>query len=100
MQYQSCRILATLARILFRICLELSLRKPQNNVALHLFSSPAGPVVQLMNECIHTGFTEKLALRIFCDTCEAVALLHQSEPPIIHRDLKVSCFSPKFILAW
>ena len=50
----------------------------------------AGHVVQLMNECLQTGFTEKLVMKIFCDVCEAVALLHGNKPPIIHRDLKVT----------
>eukprot|EP00112_Aurelia_sp_Birch-Aquarium-sp1_P008253 Seg1904.6 transcript_id=Seg1904.6/GoldUCD/mRNA.D3Y31 product="AP2-associated protein kinase 1" protein_id=Seg1904.6/GoldUCD/D3Y31 len=49
----------------------------------------AGHVVQLMNECIQTGFTEKMVMKIFCDVTEAVALLHANNPPIIHRDLKV-----------
>eukprot|EP00794_Sanderia_malayensis_P011985 gene11985-13223_t len=49
----------------------------------------AGHVVQLMNECIQTGFTEKMVMRIFCDVCEAIVFLHSSKPPIIHRDLKV-----------
>ncbi|EDO39786.1 predicted protein, partial [Nematostella vectensis] len=48
-----------------------------------------GHVVQLMNERINTGFSESLVLKIFTDACEAVALLHQASPPVIHRDLKV-----------
>lgn len=28
-------------------------------------------------------------LKIFCDVCEAVARLHHSQTPVIHRDLKV-----------
>ena len=50
----------------------------------------AGNVIQLMNKNLATGFSEELILRIFCDTCAAVAELHQATPPIIHRDLKVS----------
>ncbi|KAM4579029.1 AP2-associated protein kinase 1 isoform 4-T4 [Fundulus diaphanus] len=48
-----------------------------------------GQVVNLMNQRLQTGFSEAEVLRIFCDTCEAVARLHQSKTPIIHRDLKV-----------
>lgn len=48
-----------------------------------------GQVVNLMNQRLQTGFSEAEVLRIFCDTCEAVALLHQCKTPIIHRDLKV-----------
>uniref|UniRef100_A0A4W3HBQ8 non-specific serine/threonine protein kinase n=1 Tax=Callorhinchus milii TaxID=7868 RepID=A0A4W3HBQ8_CALMI len=48
-----------------------------------------GQVVNLMNQRLQTGFTETEVLQVFCDTCEAVAWLHQSKTPIIHRDLKV-----------
>ncbi|NWI59326.1 AAK1 kinase, partial [Calyptomena viridis] len=48
-----------------------------------------GQVVNLMNQRLQTGFTEGEVLHIFCDTCEAVARLHQCKTPIIHRDLKV-----------
>ncbi|XP_056427397.1 AP2-associated protein kinase 1 isoform X3 [Hyla sarda] len=48
-----------------------------------------GQVVNLMNQRLQTGFTEAEVLQIFCDTCEAVARLHQCKIPIIHRDLKV-----------
>uniref|UniRef100_A0A8C1ZY73 non-specific serine/threonine protein kinase n=1 Tax=Cyprinus carpio TaxID=7962 RepID=A0A8C1ZY73_CYPCA len=48
-----------------------------------------GQVVNLMNQRLQTGFNEQEALQIFCDTCEAVARLHQYKTPIIHRDLKV-----------
>uniref|UniRef100_A0A8C5NBL0 non-specific serine/threonine protein kinase n=1 Tax=Gouania willdenowi TaxID=441366 RepID=A0A8C5NBL0_GOUWI len=48
-----------------------------------------GPVVNLMNQRLQTGFSEAEVLQIFCDTCEAVARLHQCKTPIIHRDLKV-----------
>ncbi|XP_063788145.1 AP2-associated protein kinase 1 isoform X8 [Pseudophryne corroboree] len=48
-----------------------------------------GQVVNLMNQRLQTGFTENEVLQIFCDTCEAVARLHQCKSPIIHRDLKV-----------
>ncbi|XP_032372876.1 AP2-associated protein kinase 1 isoform X10 [Etheostoma spectabile] len=48
-----------------------------------------GQVVNLMNQRLQTGFTEAEVLQIFCDTCEAVARLHQCKNPIVHRDLKV-----------
>ncbi|KAK7120854.1 hypothetical protein R3I94_020741 [Phoxinus phoxinus] len=48
-----------------------------------------GQVVNLMNQRLQTGFSEQEALQIFCDTCEALARLHQFKTPIIHRDLKV-----------
>lgn len=49
-----------------------------------------GQVVNLMNQRLQTGFSEPEVLQIFCDTCEAVARLHQCKTPIIHRDLKAS----------
>uniref|UniRef100_A0A8D0GUT5 non-specific serine/threonine protein kinase n=1 Tax=Sphenodon punctatus TaxID=8508 RepID=A0A8D0GUT5_SPHPU len=48
-----------------------------------------GQVVNLMNQRLQTGFTENEVLQIFCDTCEAVARLHQCKTSTIHRDLKV-----------
>ncbi|XP_008938164.1 PREDICTED: BMP-2-inducible protein kinase-like, partial [Merops nubicus] len=49
----------------------------------------AGQVVNQMNQRLQTGFSESEVMRIFCDTCEAVARLHQCKTPIVHRDLKV-----------
>ncbi|XP_066135965.1 BMP-2-inducible protein kinase isoform X1 [Saccopteryx bilineata] len=49
----------------------------------------AGQIVNQMNKKLQTGFTEPEVLQIFCDTCEAVARLHQCKTPIVHRDLKV-----------
>ncbi|XP_075552205.1 numb-associated kinase isoform X1 [Dermacentor variabilis] len=48
-----------------------------------------GHVLQLMNEKLHTGFSEQEVLKIFCDICEAVSRLHHCQTPIVHRDLKV-----------
>lgn len=36
--------------------------------------------------------TPQEVLDIFCDVCEAVARLHHSKTPVIHRDLKVILF--------
>lgn len=49
-------------------------------------------VLQLMNERLSSGrcLSSKEILSIFCDICEAVARLHHSQTPVIHRDLKVS----------
>ncbi|XP_056424926.1 BMP-2-inducible protein kinase isoform X2 [Hyla sarda] len=49
----------------------------------------AGQVVNQMNQRLQSGFSEAEILRIFCDSCEAVARLHQCKTPIVHRDLKV-----------
>lgn len=48
-----------------------------------------GHVLQLMNDKLHTGFSEQEVLKIFCDICEAVSRLHHCQTPIVHRDLKV-----------
>lgn len=50
-------------------------------------------MVNLMNQRLELGFTEAEVLEIFCDTCEAVACLHQCKTPVIHRDLKASLFN-------
>ena len=42
-----------------------------------------------MNENLNSGLSEEMILRIFTDACEAVATLHHSQPPVMHRDLKV-----------
>ncbi|GLD61429.1 BMP-2-inducible protein kinase isoform X1 [Lates japonicus] len=49
----------------------------------------AGQVVKQMNQRLNVGFSEAEVLHIFCDTCEAVARLHQCKTPVIHRDLKI-----------
>ncbi|KIH57633.1 hypothetical protein ANCDUO_12173, partial [Ancylostoma duodenale] len=48
-------------------------------------------VLQLMNDRLSVGQSLRSSevLSIFCDMCEAVARLHHSVTPIIHRDLKV-----------
>ncbi|KAK6645052.1 hypothetical protein RUM43_001328 [Polyplax serrata] len=46
-------------------------------------------VLQLMNQRMQTGFTEKEVLDIFTDVCQAVSRLHHCQTPVIHRDLKV-----------
>lgn len=48
-----------------------------------------GHVIQLMNDNLNNGLTEEIILQIFTDVCEAVAALHHSQPPVVHRDLKV-----------
>ncbi|CAG0890123.1 unnamed protein product [Darwinula stevensoni] len=48
-----------------------------------------GHVLNLMNERLHSGFSEAEVLTIFCDVCEAVSRLHHCQTPIVHRDLKV-----------
>ncbi|KAI9537100.1 BMP-2-inducible protein kinase [Dissostichus eleginoides] len=56
----------------------------------------AGQVVKQMNQRLNVGFTEAEVLHIFCDTCEAVARLHQCKTPVIHRDLKCPVSGPLY----
>lgn len=60
------------------------------------FLLSGGQVVNLMNQRLQTGFTEAEVLQIFCDTCDAVAQLHQRKTPIVHRDLKVTRLAALF----
>ncbi|XP_059167493.1 BMP-2-inducible protein kinase-like isoform X2 [Physella acuta] len=71
--------------------IESSITVTSNRVyeVLILMQYCRGSVIQVMNEKIDSGFTEKEILKIFCDTCEAVSRLHHCQTPIIHRDLKV-----------
>jgi len=50
-------------------------------------------VGRLISQMVHRqplgGLSESDVLRVFCDVCEAIAQLHHSQPPIIHRDIKV-----------
>uniref|UniRef100_A0A914GTJ7 non-specific serine/threonine protein kinase n=1 Tax=Globodera rostochiensis TaxID=31243 RepID=A0A914GTJ7_GLORO len=48
-------------------------------------------VLQLMNSrlLLNKWLSMREILNIFCDMCEAVARLHHSKTPVIHRDLKV-----------
>ena len=66
----------------------MAVNKPDSWISPSFFFLE-GHVVQLMNEHISSGFSESLVLKIFSDTCEAVSKLHQADPPVIHRDLKV-----------
>jgi serine/threonine protein kinase len=49
-------------------------------------------IAQMTEKQATGGFTEPEILRIFCDVCEAVAQLHNSRPPVVHRDIKVALF--------
>ncbi|KAJ3342131.1 hypothetical protein HDU93_003347 [Gonapodya sp. JEL0774] len=48
-----------------------------------------GQVVDLMNSRLDNRLTESEIFRIFGDVVEAVAALHYSKPPVVHRDIKV-----------
>ena len=58
---------------------------------LDLVVSISASVLTLMNSRLVRGEWLRLneILSIMCDMCEAVACLHQSHVPIVHRDLKV-----------
>ncbi|KXS11910.1 kinase-like protein [Gonapodya prolifera JEL478] len=48
-----------------------------------------GQVVELMNSRLDVRLNEMEILKIFSEVVEAVAALHYSRPPIVHRDIKV-----------
>ncbi len=43
----------------------------------------------MMNRRLRERLTEAEILTIFVDVCEGVAHMHNSRPPLLHRDLKV-----------
>lgn len=78
-----------------------------HNLNLLILLLVAGQVVKQMNQRLNVGFSEVEVLNIFCDTCEAVARLHQCKTPVIHRDLKVThtsstnvCCTNQVVLIW
>lgn len=50
-----------------------------------------GELIGVMEKMIaqKTHFSEERILKIFSEICESVALLHNLNPPVAHRDLKV-----------
>lgn len=54
------------------------------------FFLTGGHMVDIMNQRLMNRFTEQEILRIVYDVCLAVAFMHEQDPPMAHRDLKVS----------
>ncbi|TFK41880.1 kinase-like domain-containing protein, partial [Crucibulum laeve] len=50
---------------------------------------PGGGIIDMMNRRLRERLTESEILQIFVDVCEGVAYMHNSRPPLLHRDLKV-----------
>ncbi|TFL06833.1 hypothetical protein BDV98DRAFT_541335 [Pterulicium gracile] len=50
---------------------------------------PGGGIIDMMNRRLRERLTEREILQIFVDVCEGVAFMHNSRPPLLHRDLKV-----------
>lgn len=50
-----------------------------------------GQEVNLVNQCLQTGFAEKEVLQALCDSHGAAARLHQCKTPEIHGGVKGSC---------
>ncbi|KAH6916694.1 other/NAK protein kinase [Coprinopsis sp. MPI-PUGE-AT-0042] len=50
---------------------------------------PGGGIIDMMNRRLRERLTEAEILQIFVDVCEGVAFMHNSRPPLLHRDLKV-----------
>ncbi|KAJ3569732.1 hypothetical protein NP233_g4856 [Leucocoprinus birnbaumii] len=50
---------------------------------------PGGGIIDMMNRRLRERLTEAEILQIFVEVCEGVAHMHNSRPPLLHRDLKV-----------
>ncbi|GJJ13173.1 hypothetical protein Clacol_007424 [Clathrus columnatus] len=48
-----------------------------------------GGMIDMMNRRLRERLTEAEILRIFTDVCEGVAVMHNQNPPLLHRDLKI-----------
>jgi len=48
-----------------------------------------GGVIDMMNRRLRERLTETEVLQMFVEVCEGVAHMHNSRPPLLHRDLKV-----------
>ena len=48
-----------------------------------------GALIDFMNTRLQQRLTEAEVLAIFRDVCAAVAVMHASDPPLVHRDLKI-----------
>lgn len=48
-----------------------------------------GGIIDMMNRRLRERLSEAEILQIFVDVCEGVAYMHNSRPPLLHRDLKV-----------
>ena len=51
--------------------------------------STGGGIIDMMNRRLRERLTESEILQIFVDVCEGVAAMHNLQPPLLHRDLKV-----------
>jgi serine/threonine protein kinase len=60
-----------------------------NDGVVFVHSILGGSVLALMNTRLKERLKEEEILRIFSDVTEAIAYLHQLNPLIIHRDIKV-----------
>lgn len=46
-------------------------------------------MIDMMNRRLRERLTESEILQIFTDVCEGVAVMHNQNPPLLHRDLKI-----------
>ena len=60
---------------------------PSLPLSLSLSLSSGGELVNIVNT---QSLSPRQVLRVFYETCQAVAHMHSQTPPIIHRDIKVS----------
>lgn len=49
-----------------------------------------GGIIDMMNRRLRERLTEGEILQIFVDVCEGLAAMHNLQPALLHRDLKVN----------
>ena len=63
--------------------------EPNTRQATILMEFCTGECVKEMNQNFSQGFNTRHIIEIFSQICEAVNFMHEQNPPISHRDLKV-----------
>lgn len=63
--------------------------EPRTRQTLILMEFCQSECIKEMNSCFNQGFSVPKIIEIFSQVCEAVNYMHELNPPIIHRDLKV-----------
>ena len=60
-----------------------------------MYFSSGGELVDIVNT---RSLSPRQVLRVFYETCQAIAHMHSQTPPIIHRDIKVGVTLLLFIM--
>ena len=57
-----------------------------------------GELIKLLQERYGQPYPPQKVLKMFYQTCRAVAHMHKQTPPVIHRDLKVRSEEKKMMI--